>query len=214
VTHAADGFDLIARGYAALRQASPAGVIDLIPAYASLSLILDPSHARDPDRRAQVEVAATRAFTHQSATSPLQPRVVDIPFCADGDDFALDVRWLASHLGMTPDAILDCFTSARYRVAFLGFSPGFPYLQGLPKELHVPRLESPRQSVPAGSVAIASSQAGIYPASTPGGWRILGRTPVRLFTPHAPSPTLLQPGDQVTFTRISRDHFDRLATPA
>ena len=99
-------------------------------------------------------------------------------------------------------------SSATYRVHFLGFTPGFAYLGGLPETLHSPRLATPRKHVPAGTVAIAGSQAGIYPVDSPGGWRLIGRTPVRIFDPDATRPTRLGTGDLVKFSAIDRATFD------
>lgn len=202
--------DRIAAAYARLRSELPAGVVDLVPAYASLTLIVNAAHAGDAARRAVIESAAAQAFSADAAAS-CPARRLDVPFCADADDLAPDLAWLARHLGRSQDTILDGFTAATFRVAFLGFSPGFPYLTGLPPELHVPRRDAPRARVPAGSVAIAAAQAGIYPASTPGGWRILGRTPLRLFDASSTPPTLFQPGDLVRFNRITRRVFEQMA---
>src|ERR1700747_335301 len=99
-------------------------------------------------------------------------------------------------------------SSAKYRVHFLGFTPGFAYLGGLPEALHVPRLATPRKQVPAGTVAIAGSQAGVYPVDLPGRWGLIGRTPVRMFDPNATQPTRLEPGDMVKFSVIDRATFD------
>lgn len=110
-----------------------------------------------------------------------------------------DLDAVASAAGLAPERVVELHSGALYRVAFLGFSPGFPYLIGLPRELELPRRETPRPRVPAGSVAIAGAFGGIYPSATPGGWHLLGRTGARLFDPAATPPAALAPGDRVRF---------------
>jgi inhibitor of KinA len=134
-------------------------------------------------------------------------RRVQIPVCYD-EEFALDLDRVANHTSLTPDAIVTLHSSAEYTVACIGFMPGFPFLAGLPQQLRVPRLESPRTKVSAGSVAIANAQAGVYPLESPGGWNVLGRTPLQLFRVNENPPTLLRPGDCVQFRRITRTQFD------
>jgi inhibitor of KinA len=138
-------------------------------------------------------------------------RRVEIPVCYD-EEFALDLDRVANHTSLTPDAIVASHSSAEYTVACIGFMPGFPFLAGLPQQLRVPRLESPRTKVPAGSVAIANAQAGVYPLESPGGWNVLGRTPLQLFQINERPPTLLRPGDCVRFRRITRDEFEARKT--
>ena len=108
------------------------------------------------------------------------------------------------------DDVVRLHSSAKYYVCFLGFTAGFAYLGGLPEGLHTPRLSTPRRMVAGGSVGIAGGQTGIYPTETPGGWRLIGRTPLRMFDPQAQSPTRLQPGDRVQFLSIDRATFERL----
>ena len=134
-------------------------------------------------------------------------RRVEIPVCYD-EEFALDLKRVANHTSLTPDAIVALHSSAEYTVACIGFMPGFPFLAGLPQPLCVPRLESPRTKVSAGSVAIANAQAGVYPLESPGGWNVLGRTPLQLFRVNESPPTLLRPGDRVQFRKITRAQFD------
>jgi inhibitor of KinA len=123
---------------------------------------------------------------------------VEIPVHYGGADGA-DLAEVAREAGLTEERVIELHAGATYRVAFLGFTAGFPYLSGLPETLFVARLPNPRRLVPAGSVAIAGGHAGIYPQATPGGWRLLGRTPLRLFRPEADPITLLRMGDRVRF---------------
>lgn len=136
-------------------------------------------------------------------------RAVVIPICSD-PDLALDLQAVARGAGLSPDAAADLHASGDYTVCFLGFSPGFPYIDGLPEPLHTPRLDTPRARVRAGSVGIAGARTGIYPQANPGGWRLVGATPLRLFDPTRGSPALLAPGDRIRFRRIERDEFDAL----
>jgi inhibitor of KinA len=133
-----------------------------------------------------------------------------IPVCYDAE-FGPDLTDVAAHNGIAVEEVIGLHTSATYTVYFLGFSPGFGYLGGLPKELRIPRLATPRSRVPAGSVGIGGEQTAVYPSETAGGWRLVGRTPLAMFNPASDSPSRLQPGDHVQFTAISRSAFERVA---
>jgi KipI family sensor histidine kinase inhibitor len=135
--------------------------------------------------------------------------VVNIPVCYE-IEFGPDLMDVALHAGLSLDEVVRQHCSPTYLVYFLGFSPGFVYLGGLPEVLHMPRLPTPRTSVFGGSVGIAGSQTGIYPVDSAGGWRLIGRTPVRMFDPDATPPTRLQLGDRITFSPIDRATFEDL----
>jgi len=138
-----------------------------------------------------------------------EPRLLEIPVCY-GEELGPDLAEVAKLHEITPDAVIQLHVSAIYRVYFLGFAPGFAYLGELPEALTTPRLATPRKSVPAGSVGIAGSQTGVYPIATPGGWRLLGRTPLAMFQPNRANMSLLLTGDRVRFTPISREQFAKL----
>lgn len=138
------------------------------------------------------EALASVDLTHAPET---RSREVTILVTYDGPDLGL----VAETAGISPDEVVELHTGATYEVAFCGFAPGFGYLTGLPKILQQPRLDSPRTKVPAGSVGIAGEFTAAYPRSTPGGWRLIGRTEITLFDPTAETPALLAPGDQVRF---------------
>jgi inhibitor of KinA len=148
----------------------------------------------------------------RSVLSVLEPRlnlpsrIVELPVCY-GEAYALDLEAVVALTGLTSREIIRRHSEAEYVVRMLGFMPGFPYLAGLPTELQVPRKERPRLNVPAGSVAIAGNQAGVYPVVSPGGWQVIGRTPVRLFDPQSASPSLLQAGDRVRFRQVSPSEY-------
>jgi inhibitor of KinA len=138
-----------------------------------------------------------------------EPRLVEIPVCYGGE-YGPDLNGVADLHGMTIDAAIQMHASRTYLVYFLGFVPGFAYLGEVAEELAIPRLATPRRSVAAGSVGIAGSQTGVYPIATPGGWRLLGRTPVKMFQPEREEMSLLSIGDRVRFVAISREQFAKL----
>ncbi|MGD1915722.1 MAG: 5-oxoprolinase subunit PxpB [Phycisphaerales bacterium] len=143
-----------------------------------------------------------------SARAPAPPVVHEIPVCYD-PPFGLDLDSVARQAGMAVDEVVGLHTSTRFTVAFLGFAPGFGYLSGLPERLHVSRLSSPRARVDAGSVGIAGPYSGAYALPGPGGWRVIGRTSMRLFDTSRDSPALLQAGDVVRFRAVTAGEIER-----
>ncbi|OZM58301.1 hypothetical protein CIB95_01645 [Lottiidibacillus patelloidae] len=131
---------------------------------------------------------------------------IEIPVCYD-DEFALDLEEVAKLSNLSKDDVIAFHTNAIYQVAMVGFLPGFPFLQGLPSQLTAPRKKTPRLKVLGGSVAVAGKQTGIYPSDSPGGWQIIGRTPLKFFRRHNANPSLLKAGDTVCFKRISKEQF-------
>jgi KipI family sensor histidine kinase inhibitor len=186
--------------FAALDAAPPPGVVDLVPAYASLLVRFDPLATSAAALRAALDDALALAALGMGRSRARQ-RVVRIPV-AYGGAAGPDLEEVARLVGVAPVEVIRRHASASYTVAFLGFLAGFPYLSGLPPELAVPRLASPRTSVPEGSVALAERQAGIYSVASPGGWRVVGRTPLRLFDAQRDPPALLRPGDHVRFVPL------------
>lgn len=187
---------------AALRRASLPGVVALAPAYASLVLRLDLAELARDGGTASLSARVREVLAEVQGEAAGAPRCVDIPTRYGGED-GPDLEWVAQELGTTTAAIVECHAGASYRVAMLGFRPGFPYLLGLPDALRLPRRASVRARVPAGSVAIAGAQAGIYPGESPGGWHLLGRTTLNLFDPARTPPSLLLPGDRVRFVPVA-----------
>jgi inhibitor of KinA len=173
------------------------GILNLHPAYTSLLVDFDPrlrSHA-------QVEALLEERIASHSSEPPPEPRHLEIPVCYGGE-FGPDLGDVARHTGLTEARVVELHAAAEYLVYFVGFSTCFPYLGGLPPELATPRLAAPRKHVPVGSVAIGGAQAGIYPLASPGGWRLIGRTQVKLFDLSASPPPLLCMGDRVRFIPI------------
>lgn len=185
------------RAFVKALQDSSAGILNIHPAFASVLIDFDPRRVSHQQMEALVRERMAAAPEAES----LETRTVEIPV-SYGGAFGPDLGDVAQHAGLTPARVVELHASASYLVYFLGFSPGFPYLGGLPVELATPRLATPRKLVPAGSVAIGGSQTGIYPMESPGGWRIIGRTELRLFDPEADPPALLRMGDYVRFTAI------------
>ncbi len=130
---------------------------------------------------------------------------------AYGGDSGPDLDTVAAHAGITADRVIDIHSGTAYRVYMVGFAPGFPYLGGMDSAIACPRMKTPRVRVPAGSVGIAESQTGVYPNASPGGWQLIGRTPVRLFDPAADPPAVIRPGGYVRFASISESEFDEIA---
>ena len=198
-----------------LRHARMPGITEVAPAYTTVALFYDPAGAvaAGADPKAVFEWVAARIQTEIANGSIRLKRspgsAIEIPICYD-EKFALDLDEVCHHVGLTAEQVIDMHSSAEYRVSCLGFTPGFPYLSGLPSELSAPRRPVPRKQVPAGSIGIGGNQIGIYPVTSPGGWNIIGRTPIRLFSPQKNPPALLCAGDSVRFRPITLHEFDEL----
>lgn len=173
------------------------GVCEAVPAYNSLLVRFDPDCS---DPKSLYDELTDLCFSAPASYSAAG-NLVEVPVVYGGV-FGPDLDDVSDHAGMTPGEVVRLHAAGDYTVAFLGFQPGFPYLVGLDPRLACPRLASPRQTVPAGSVGIAGGQTGIYPLESPGGWRIIGRTYLKLFDPIGDQPTLLKPGDQVRFIPV------------
>ncbi|SRR5579883_117521 len=204
---------------ARLRAAHLPGMVDIAPSYAGLLLRFDPLAWEDAlaDESAHARLlASVETILRDPCTTARFPqtRVVEIPVCYSSE-FGPDLDEAARQAQLSARDFIARHTAADYSVAMVGFAPGFPYLLGLDPILHVPRRATPRTRVPAGSVAIGGAQTGIYPRELPGGWRIIGRTPLRLFDPQRDPPCLLAPGDRVRFRAIDADEFSaRVSHPA
>ncbi|MCU1242235.1 MAG: sensor histidine kinase inhibitor, KipI family [Candidatus Acidoferrum typicum] len=182
-----------------------AGVRNLHPAYCSVLIKFDPLH-RDHDELEQILLRYIEGLENVSLP---QPREVEIPVCYGGEH-GPDLNEVSAIHSMSPEQVVALHSSTSYLVYFLGFVPGFAYLGGLPEALLTPRLATPRRIVPAGSVGIAGNQTGIYPVATPGGWRLLGRTPIPMFRPDRNDLSFLSIGNRVRFMPISPEKFAAL----
>ena len=205
--------DVNARVHAAartLRAAMLPGLMDIAPTYATLLLRFDPFTCSAYDKFRNALSQALGAGNQEASPIPDVLREIIIPTCYGGEH-GPDLDAVAKHAHLSPDEAIARHAAAEYTVAMLGFAPGFPYLLGLDAALHVPRRANPRTRVPAGSIAIGGAQTGIYPRELPGGWHLIGRTPLTLFDPERDPPCLLAPGDRVRFRAIDTDEFSRLA---
>jgi KipI family sensor histidine kinase inhibitor len=180
------------------------GLGEAVPSYRSLLVHYDPLQVSHPE----VELAVSEALRGCEDAERPEPHLIEIPTIYGGEH-GPDLEFVAERSGLTASDVVNLHSGATYTVYMLGFTPGFPYLGGLPEPLATPRLASPRQRVPAGSVGIAGAQTGVYPLATPGGWRLIGWTPMVLFDPGRTPPALLQPGDQVCFVPVSVEEVER-----
>lgn len=186
------------------------GLLDIVPAYNSISISYDLIyfHSQRSENETVFDAVVRivqRVLAEASVDNSYEKRNIKIPVCY-AHSYAPDLPTVASTKKLTIDEVIEVHCSKLYRVFMIGFLPGFAYMGELDNKIEVPRKNTP-VTVAAGSVGIAGKQTGIYPMKSPGGWQIIGRTPVQLFTPTASPPVLLQPGDQIEFFSISEDEF-------
>jgi len=191
---------------AALDREPLEGVVEYVPAYRSLLLVYDPLRT-DPSTL-EKEMRSLEGRLAGIETPPAG--TVQIPVCYGGE-FGPDISIVAESHNMTVDEVVRIHSRPDYQVYMIGFTPGFPFLGGLDERLHTPRRETPRTLVPAGSVGIANAQTGVYPVDSPGGWRLIGRTPLKLFDPEREEPFLVRAGDVLRFQPVTRSEYFRLA---
>jgi len=177
------------------------GVVETIPSYRSLLLIFDPLKTTLSLLQNRVDLLKTLDLSQLP-----EPRRIEIPVLY-GSEYGPDLEWVAGYHGVTPDEVIRLHTAHTYHVYMIGFMPGFPYMGELPEALITPRRETPRTVVPRGSVALAQRQTGIYSTQSPGGWQIIGRTPLTLFDPGKWPPALLEMGDRVKFFAIDEEEM-------
>jgi inhibitor of KinA len=183
-----------------------AGFNEIVPAYSSLTIFYDVFTVRKnfPDAATAfeaVEVFLKNALQNLSEIEFTEPRLIEIPVCFDAES-ALDLDSIAAENNLTREKVVEIFLEKTYRVFMLGFLPGFAYMGETDERIAAPRKSAPRLKVPRGSVGIAGRQTGIYPFESPGGWQIIGKTTIELFTPDAENPTVLQAGDLVKFYEV------------
>jgi inhibitor of KinA len=194
----------VAGALRALDSARAPWVVDLVPGYASLMVLYDALRARPEEVRQWLEETLPRA-----RPEPPSRRVIEVPVWYH-PSVGPDLEALAREKGLPVEELIALHTAPEYLVYMLGFRPGFPFLGGLDPRLFSPRLPTPRVAVPAGSVGIGGQQTGIYPVRSPGGWRLLGRTPLRLFAPEVEPPFTLGLGDRLRFVSISEERYRAL----
>lgn len=192
--------------YRALEQLRDHRIRNLHPAYASLLIDFHPLSLTPQE----LENLVISLNSEVRSAEALAADLIEIPVCYEGE-FAPDLADVAQHLRLTEEQVVTLHAEGEYHVYFLGFAPGFAYMGGLSQRLYVPRLRTPRTHVSAGSVGLAGEQTGIYPNDSPGGWQLIGRTPLHMFIPSRNPQSRLRPGDRVRFKRITHAEFEQMA---
>jgi len=190
-----------------LAKATIAGILETVPSYRSLLVYYDPARLRYRD----IERRLARMSRGLSIGTGQAGRTIEIPV-RYGGEYGEDLGEVAAHCGLSEAEVVARHSGRDYRIYMLGFLPGFAYLGGMDKSLATPRLGAPRQAIPAGSVAIGGEQTGIYPLSSPGGWRLIGRTPLRPYDPRRPEPILYRPGDFIRFRPVGDAELEEIRT--
>jgi inhibitor of KinA len=189
-----------------INQEKIRGVTDVIQAYVTVTVCYE---AEGGITYKEMEKKLREILSDISPAGKEEGRIVEIPVCYGGD-FGPDLAFVAEHNGLTEEEVIRIHSGNTYDVKMIGFAPGFPFLGGMDERIAAPRRSSPRLEIPARTVGIAGAQTGVYPIGTPGGWQLIGRTPVELFLPDEEIPSLLRPGDQVRFKPISTDEYEKM----
>ena len=190
---------------AAVKNRKPDGIIEIIPTYRSLLFIYDPVQIQPRQLMALIEELESTIDT----VGEHSVQMIEIPVCYGGD-FGPDMENVKASSNLSTEEVIRLHSQPEYPIYMVGFTPGFPFLGGLDERLFTPRLTTPRLVVPAGSVGIANNQTGMYPIDSPGGWQIIGRTPLTLFAPKKQNPFLYKAGDKIKFIPISQDQFEQI----
>lgn len=185
-----------------LRKNEIKGIIETVPTFRSILVYYDPLTISYKKLCKYIQSVSEKTGNIEAKTK----RIIEIPVCYGGQ-YGEDLNDVARHVGLSEAEVITIHSNVDYLIYMLGFLPGFPYLGGLDKRLETPRLSNPRTSIPAGSVGIGGEQTGVYPISSPGGWRLIGRTPLKLYDSERKNPTLYQAGDYIHFKPINEDEF-------
>lgn len=185
-----------------LEQQAPEWMVEFIPAFTTVSVFYNPLQADYQTVEAHLRELLLKAPIENEAAS----RTIEIPVCYGGK-FGPDLEFVADHNSLTTQEVVRIHSSGTYSVYMIGFAPGFPFIGGMSEKIAAPRRDSPRLIIPERSVGIAGMQTGVYPIETPGGWQLIGRTPIRLFRPEKNVPSLLRAGDQIIFREITESDY-------
>ena len=188
-----------------MREQHIVGVTDIIPAFCSLLINYDPRVITFAEIKERME----GILKMEIKAGAKRKKVYEIPVCYGGA-YGPDIQNIADHAGLSVEEVIDIHTSRDYLIYMLGFLPGFTYLGGLDERIHTPRLANPRIKIAAGSVGIGGSQTGIYPMDSPGGWQMMGLTPVKTYDPEREVPILVEAGDYIRFVPVDRAEYDRI----
>lgn len=185
-----------------MREQHIEGIVDVIPAFCSLLINYDPRVLSYEELKERME----HLLKMETKIEATRKRIFEIPVCYGGE-YGPDIENIAEHAGLSVEEVIKIHSSKDYLIYMLGFLPGFTYLGGLDERIHTPRLASPRLKIRAGSVGIGGSQTGIYPLDSPGGWQLMGMTPVRTYDPERQTPILVEAGDYIRFIPIDEEEF-------
>lgn len=188
-----------------MREQHIEGIVDVLPAFCSLLINYDPRVLSYEELKERME----NLLKMETKTETTRKRIFEIPVCYGGE-YGPDIDNIAEHAGLSVNEVIKIHSSKDYLIYMLGFLPGFTYLGGLDERIHTPRLASPRLTIRAGSVGIGGSQTGIYPLDSPGGWQLMGLTPVRTYDPERQTPILVEAGDYIRFIPIDEEEFLRI----
>lgn len=191
-----------------LETTRPDALIEYIPAFTNVSVLYDALKATYDEFESQIKTALGSL---SEASESSEGRLVEVPVCYGGE-FGPDLDHVSTEASLAPDEVIAIHSEPIYLVYMIGFAPGFPYMGGMSGRIATGRRDSPRARIPAGSVGIAGRQTGIYSIESPGGWQLIGRTPLRLFRPEKDEPSLLRAGDRVRFTVIDPEEFRELSS--
>jgi inhibitor of KinA len=192
--------------YVALNKYKVAGIEEITPTYRSLLIQYNPLIIN-------LDILKTKLKELEDKLGKVdipKPRIIEIPTLYGGE-YGPDLSFVAEHNGITTEDVIKIHSSVDYLIYMLGFTPGFPYLGGMSEKIAAPRLSMPRTKIPAGSVGIAGKQTGIYPIESPGGWQLIGRTPLKLYDPKRQPPIVLQAGDYIRFVPVTIDKYNEIS---